>query len=566
MKNKTRPIFLAIAAIVLVAGIALCACGMYGQNIYNQATEMLGVKKAETMGYIMDTSTITAVAHGQDPAKLEKFLTGPMGLSQDEVKTVVEDRAVYDVKLAETEDFDTLIQYIMDSQSVTEDEAKEIRKDDEKVAPIKEEMLRTAVTEELGIDDAQFDEMVADTEIIAMFQTGFENLKENFIFMNSVTLLFMGVAVIVAGGAILLIASMDITNIGKKKKKVHSSASDEKMQKVGNFLLNYALYIILIAILVFVCIMRPDFLKIDNIFNILKQASTKGILALGCAGLIVLAGTDLSIGRVLGLSAAVTASLVQSVEYGSRMFPQMTSPLPLIVPLLASIAVAVVFSLINGFGVAKLNLHAFIISLGTQLIAQGATCIYIESQPSGTAQALSTFDKNFLNTAAGNIPGVRIFGAPIPLVVIYFLAIAVIMWVIWNKTRLGKNMFAVGGNTEAAAVSGVNVAKTIMLVYLIAGVLYGTSAYLEAARITSVGANTGLNYELDAISACVVGGVSFSGGVGTIQGVVIGAIILQAINYSLQFLGVNPYLQYIIRGLIIILAVSIDVRKYIVKK
>ncbi|MEF9895136.1 MAG: beta-methylgalactoside transporter, partial [Clostridia bacterium] len=149
---------------------------------------------------------------------------------------------------------------------------------------------------------------------------------------------------------------------------------------------------------------------------------------------------------------------------------------------------------------------------------------------------------------------------------IYFLILAVIMWVIWNKTKLGKNMFAVGGNEEAAAVSGVNVAKTIMLVYLIAGVLYGISAFLEAARITSVGANTGLNYELDAISACVVGGVSFSGGVGTIQGVVIGAIILQAINYSLQFLGVNPYLQYIIRGLIIILAVAIDVRKYLVKK
>ena len=201
--------------------------------------------------------------------------------------------------------------------------------------------------------------------------------------------------------------------------------------------------------------------------------------------------------------------------------------------------------------------------MGTQLIAQGATCIYIESQPSGTAQALSTFDNQFLDVAAGNL---TIGTFRIPLVVIYFLAIAVIMWFVWNKTRLGKNMFAVGGNEEAAAVSGVNVAKTIMLVYLIAGVLYGISAFLEAARITSVGANTGLNYETDAISACVVGGVSFSGGVGTIQGVVIGAVVLQAINYSLQFLGVNPYLQYIIRGLIIILAVSIDVRKYLVKK
>ena len=116
----------------------------------------------------------------------------------------------------------------------------------------------------------------------------------------------------------------------------------------------------------------------------------------------MLAGTDLSIGRVLGLSAAVTASLVQSTTYASRMFPQITTALPLFIPLLSGIAVAVLFSLINGFGVAKLHLHAFIVSLGTQLIAQGAACIYIESQPSGTAQALSTFDQNFLNVAAGN--------------------------------------------------------------------------------------------------------------------------------------------------------------------
>ena len=154
----------------------------------------------------------------------------------------------------------------------------------------------------------------------------------------------------------------------------------------------------------------------------------------------------------------------------------------------------------------------------------------------------------------------------VPIVVIYFLVLAILVWVIWNKTTLGKNMFAVGGNTEAAAVSGVNVAKTIMLVYLMAGVLYGIASFLEAARITAVGANTGLNYETDAISAVVVGGVSFSGGVGTIQGVVIGAVIMQAIVYALNFLGVNPYIQYIIRGLIIVLAVSIDVRKYIVKK
>jgi len=335
------------------------------------------------------------------------------------------------------------------------------------------------------------------------------------------------------------------------------------IKRFSEFLLNYALYIILIAILVTVSIIRPNFVALSNILNILKQASTKGILALGCAGIIVLAGTDLSIGRILGFSAAVTASLVQSVSYASRYYQGMTMQLPLIVPFLAAIAICMIFSAINGFGVAKLHMHAFIITLGTQLIAFGANSIYIESQPSGSAQALSTFEQGFLSTGAGNLV---LGGVKIPLSVIYFLLLAVIMWVVWNKTRLGKNMFAVGGNTEAAAVSGVNVGKTIMMVYLMAGVLYGIASFLEAARIQSVGANTGINYELDAISACVIGGVSFSGGVGTIQGVVIGAIILQAINYSLYFLQVNAYWQYIIRGLIIVLAVAIDVRKSLVKK
>lgn len=342
-----------------------------------------------------------------------------------------------------------------------------------------------------------------------------------------------------------------------------ANAKISNSRKVGEFLLSYALYIILILILVIVSIIKPNFIALTNVLNILKQASTKGILALGCAGIIVLAGTDLSIGRVLGLSAAVTASMVQSVTYASRYYQGMTSQMNLLLPLLASIVICVLFSAINGFGVAKLHMHAFIITLGTQLIAFGANCIYIESQPSGSAQALSTFDRNFLDAAAGNL----ILGTiKIPLVVLYFLALAAVMWVVWNKTRLGKNMFAVGGNTEAAAVSGVSVVRTIMYVYLIAGVLYGIASYLEAARIQSVGANTGLNYELDAISACVIGGVSFTGGIGTIQGVVIGAIILQAINYSLYFLQVNAYWQYIIRGLIIVLAVAIDVRRSLVKK
>ncbi|NLW77803.1 MAG: beta-methylgalactoside transporter [Ruminococcaceae bacterium] len=340
--------------------------------------------------------------------------------------------------------------------------------------------------------------------------------------------------------------------------------------KVREFFLTYALYIILGVMIVVVVCINPKFLYITNIMKILQQASTRGILALGVAGMIVLAGTDLSVGRIVGASAAVTASLVQSTSYASRMWPDLPQ-LPLIVPLLASIAVAMFFCCINGFGVAFLKLHAFIVSLGTQLIAYGVTCIYISSQAGG-AQAISTFDQNFINLVNGGVQITGDVGIPafnnitIPYLIFYFAIAAVAMWFVWNKTALGKNMFAIGGNTEAAAVSGVSVKKNIMGVYIVAGVLYGVASFLEAGRIQSVNTQTGLNYDLDAISGCVIGGVSFSGGVGTIPGVVIGVILLQVINYSLSFLGVNPYLQYIIKGLIIILAVSIDVRKYLAKK
>ncbi len=333
----------------------------------------------------------------------------------------------------------------------------------------------------------------------------------------------------------------------------------EEKKKWSEFLLNYALYFILGIMILCVIIADPSFLSINNMWKILAQASTRGILALGVAGMIVLAGTDLSAGRILGCGAAVSASLLQSVSYASRMYKGITEPLPLWVPLILSIVVCVVFCLVNGFGVAKLHMHAFIISLGTQLIAYGILCLYIDSQEGG-AQPLASLDSRYIDLVNGR----HILG--VPNLVWFLIICSIVMWIVWNKTTLGKNMFAIGGNTEAAAVSGVNVAKNIMLVYLVAGVLYGIAAFLEAGRIQSVTTATGLNYDLDAISGCVIGGVSFNGGIGTIPGILIGVIISQVINYSLYYLGVNAYLQYVIKGLIIILAVAIDVRKYIAKK
>ncbi|MEB3428645.1 galactose/methyl galactoside ABC transporter permease MglC [Citroniella saccharovorans] len=341
----------------------------------------------------------------------------------------------------------------------------------------------------------------------------------------------------------------------KSENKSLAVKKDKKELKA--FLLNYSLYIILGIMILGIIIYEPSFLSIKNFTNILTQASTRGILALGVAGLIILQGTDLSAGRILGLSAAVSASLLQSPEFASRMYPNLPL-LPMIVPLIASIIIAVLFALVNGFGVAVLKIHAFIITLGTQLIAFGLLQIYIESQTNG-AQPIGTLQTRYTELSTGSFLG-------IPNLVWFLIIVAAIMWVIWNKTEVGKNMFAIGGNPEAAEVSGINLVKNIMIIYLLSGILYGIAGFLEAGRVGSVTSNTGFSYELDAISACVVGGVSFSGGIGTIPGVLIGTIILQFITYGLNYINMNPYLQYIIRGLIIIIAVAIDVRKYIKKK
>ena len=556
--RKTRIVSIIMLAVLLV-GIACVAYGVTGTNIYVNAVNMMGSDKKTAMTLIQSPDKLTEIGSVSKigAENMKSFLKG-FGLDAGTVDIAVDERAAFEAAQANAKNRDLFFAYAQSvDDSVTEENYNDLIKDHDRSDAMRKDMAM----QELGIaDDAVYDALAGNETLLEMYHENLPKLLENKHMTNAIPVQFIGVVLVVMALAYFLIQAMDI------KPRPRTRAINTKVTKVTTFLLNYALFIIMGLILVVVSIIRIDFLSMNNILNILQNASTKGILALGCAGLIVLAGTDLSIGRVLGISAAVTASLVQSTTYASRMYPTMVSSLGnlgLLIPLFASIAVAVAFSMINGFGVAKLHLHAFIVTLGTQLIAYGVNCLYIESQPSGTAQALSTFDSNFLNVAAGAI---YIGGIRIPLVVLYFLALATLVWVIWNKTKLGKNMFAVGGNTEAAAVSGVNVAKTIMLVYLMAGVLYGIASFLEAARITSVGANTGLNYETDAISAVVVGGVSFSGGVGTIQGVVIGAVILQAIVYALQFLGVNPYIQYIIRGLIIILAVSIDVRKYIVKK
>ena len=326
-------------------------------------------------------------------------------------------------------------------------------------------------------------------------------------------------------------------------------------------LLNNSLYLILLAILIITVIIEPKFVSFRNLTNILQMASTRSIIAMGIAGLIIINGTDLSAGRVVGCCCAVSAALLQNPNYAAKMFKN-TGEVPLIVGWLASVLVAVVFATIIGLCVASLHMHACIASLGMQLAAYGFLCLFMDSN-GNNGQPLSNLSDKYGNFVKGalNIGGVRI-----PYLIFYMIIVGVIMWLIWNKTILGKNMYAIGGNIEAARVSGINVEKYIVLIFILSGICVGTGSCLECSRIGSVTAVTGQNYEFDAISGAVIGGVSFAGGVGTIPGVIMGVIILQTINYCLYFLGVSSYYQYIARGLIIILAVAIDVRKYIKKK
>jgi methyl-galactoside transport system permease protein len=234
--------------------------------------------------------------------------------------------------------------------------------------------------------------------------------------------------------------------------------------------------------------------------------------------------------------------------------------MPIALVILIVCAIGAIIGLINGIVIAYLNVTPFITTLGTMIIVYGINSLYYDfvgaSPISGFDSGFSTFTQGFL--AIGSFR--------LSYITFYALIAVAFVWILWNKTRFGKNIFAIGGNPEAAKVSGVNVALNLLMIYALSGVFYAFGGMLEAGRIGSATNNLGFMYELDAIAACVVGGVSFSGGVGTVLGVVTGVIIFTVINYGLTYIGVNPYWQYIIKGAIIIFAVALDSLKYARKK
>ena len=331
------------------------------------------------------------------------------------------------------------------------------------------------------------------------------------------------------------------------------------------FLYKNGLYIVIVLIFIALCIITPivkntQLLTVTNILNILQQASPRMFLALGVAGLILLTGTDLSIGRMVGMGMVTATIIMHNGANTGGVFGHIFdfSSMPVVgkalFALVACIILTTVFSSIAGFFMAKYKMHPFISTMANMLIIFGLVTYATKGVSFG---AIDSAIPNMFIPRFGNFP----------TIIIWAVVAIIVVWFIWNKTTFGKNLYAVGGNPEAAAVSGISVFKVTLGAFILAGILYGFGSWLECNRMVGSGsAAYGQGWDMDAIAACVVGGVSFTGGIGKISGVVTGVLIFTSLTYSLTILGIDTNLQFIFEGIIILAAVTLDCLKYVQKK
>lgn len=329
-----------------------------------------------------------------------------------------------------------------------------------------------------------------------------------------------------------------------------------------DFMLKNALYFIIVLFFIVILIVGQtqdkNLFQVTHFTSILGQSSQKVFYSLGVAGLILLAGTDLSVGRLTGVGASFVCMLLSNTTYtakGGWLTLDVTG-LPwagrVIVAILLSMFVCTLFTSIAGFFTAKFKMHPFITTLSTQLVSYGLMMVMYSEY------AAFNMNTDIKKTLVG--------GSSYTNLIIMAVVVIFIMWFIWNKTKFGKNMYAVGGNAEAAAVSGISVFWTTMGVFIMAGILYGIGGYATAIQVGTANPGTGSGTELDAIAACVIGGISFSGGIGKISGAVVGTIIFTSLTYCLNFIGLDVNFQYIFKGIIIMAAVCLDSLKYLKKK
>lgn len=301
------------------------------------------------------------------------------------------------------------------------------------------------------------------------------------------------------------------------------------LQKLGPF-------IGLLVITIILAVMSPNFLTLNNILNVLRQVSINALIAFGMTFVILTGGIDLSVGAILALSGALTAGL-------------MTNGMDPILAILVGLLAGAVMGMVNGLLVAKGKVAPFIATLATMTIFRGLTLVYTEGRP------ITGFDSDmFTMLGAGYL-----FIIPVP--VIWTLGCFAMLYFILKKTAFGRRVYAIGGNEEAAILSGIKVSRVKIYIYALTGFLSALAGIILTSRLNSAQANAGMGYELDAIAAVVLGGTSLSGGRGWIFGTLIGAMIIGVLNNGLNLLEVSSFYQQVVKGSVILLAVLLDRKK-----
>lgn len=302
--------------------------------------------------------------------------------------------------------------------------------------------------------------------------------------------------------------------------------------KLKNSLLKYKSLIGLLILCLVISVITPRFLTIPNIKNVFTQVSVNAVIAIGMSFVILTGGIDLSVGSILAISGAVAASIIKSTGN-------------IYLAIIVALAIGSTVGLINGVLISKGKIQAFIVTLATMTIFRGVTYVYTNGTPiSGLGESFSVIGNK------------TVLGLPIP--VVFTIIVFGLAYYILSQTRYGRYLYALGGNEDSARLSGINTDKIKTLVYVICGAAAALSGIIVTSRIGSASPNAGVGFELDAISAVVLGGTSLSGGEGSVVGTIIGALIIGVLNNGLNLVNVSPFYQAIIKGLVILLAVIVE--------
>lgn len=321
----------------------------------------------------------------------------------------------------------------------------------------------------------------------------------------------------------------------------HGPTEPGRGRAVAGFVQRYGIVIALVLVCVALSVMNEFFLTPRNIVNVLRQTSINGILAIGLTFVILARGIDLSVGSVVALAGVVAGSLATT----SSTAMVAGGPYPVALALIAGVAVGAACGAVSGVVVARFNVPAFVATLGMLSAARGLTLLYADGRP------VPALTPEFRWIGTGDVLGV-------PMPVVLFAAVFAAAWWTLSQTRFGRHVYAAGGNPHAATVSGINVARVRLVVFVISGALAGLAGMILAARTGSALPQAGVAYELDAIAAVVIGGTSLAGGVGLVAGTLVGALLIGVVNNGLDLMGVESYYQLVIKGTLIVAAVMLD--------